>query len=93
LNNYPFTVYPSTYVKRSSNNYIKIRGLYIKSSDVIISISIFGLTGLTLSYQVELGILNLSTMNAVFTLLKPELSPNDVSRVIFLSETRYFFQT
>jgi hypothetical protein len=67
-----------------------MRGLYIKSTDILISISITDTGGP--QYYVYLRIVNFSTSNVDYFQIGPDISSYYLSRVIFLSDTRYFMQ-
>ncbi len=68
-----------------------MRGLYINSTDILITISITETVGPP--YKVTLAIVNFSVMKVDYFHIGPDMANNDLNRVIFLSDTRYYMQT
>ncbi len=68
-----------------------MRGLYIKSTDILITISIIDTVGPP--YKVTLAIVNFSSMKVDYFHIGPDMGNIGLNRVIFLSDTRYYMQT
>ena len=67
-----------------------MKGLYIKSTDILITISI--IDSVAPPYKVTLAIVNFSTMKVDYFNIGPDMANIDLNKVIFLSDTRYYMQ-
>lgn len=69
-----------------------MKGLFIKSALILISISIVDNLNYG-NYQIELGVVDFSKMRVDYIFIGPGVGFNDMSKVIFLSDSRFYYQT
>jgi hypothetical protein len=68
-----------------------MKGLFIKSADTLISITIYSeSSAISQNYNLELGIVNLSTMKIDLIRLGIDVGSIYLNRVIILSENKFY---